>query len=475
MTIIKPKRTTTGGNVPTTTDLTNGEIAINLTDKKLFVRDTGTNILTLAEPIVPAVEASATLDLTGVVTVDTTGIPLSLDTDSNDNQTPNLVLSKTVGNGTRRVSHRYDVNGNSLAMVNARNTGSADTDKQLTLAILSDDGATAYNTLVVESTGITSTGILDQTGAVNITGVQTQIGNLNVTGVLTNTGNLDVTSGLLTATSLNTSTTPVADFSNDVDGVSGGDQNNVVTVNVDKAATNTTRRVWQTFSTTASGTQKFLAAMDARDNSGTSKRLRFSLLEDNGLASAPATALEMRYDGTDIETDLIGQVNFVPQTGDSSLTINENSQINQTVDGSVDPNSMNMVSLLPVSDTLHNYVTAVSDYGTSAAPDYAELAHSFKVDGTAGSQFVGRIRFKYHSTEANQEAELSVNSHAGGTINRLSAKGTHSTSTLPFQFPSYTDTERSALSPSAGWTIFNSDDSKLQFYTGSAWETITST
>jgi hypothetical protein len=31
---IKPKRTTTGGNVPDTTNLVPGEMAVNLTDKK---------------------------------------------------------------------------------------------------------------------------------------------------------------------------------------------------------------------------------------------------------------------------------------------------------------------------------------------------------------------------------------------------------------------------------------------------------
>ena len=46
-TIIKPKRTTVGGNVPTTSEIVSGEIAVNLADKKLYVRDTSTNILEL--------------------------------------------------------------------------------------------------------------------------------------------------------------------------------------------------------------------------------------------------------------------------------------------------------------------------------------------------------------------------------------------------------------------------------------------
>jgi len=43
----KPKRTTTSGNIPSTANLEAGEIAINLADKKLFVRDTSNNVLEL--------------------------------------------------------------------------------------------------------------------------------------------------------------------------------------------------------------------------------------------------------------------------------------------------------------------------------------------------------------------------------------------------------------------------------------------
>ena len=54
--IIKPKRTTSSGNVPSTSDITNGEIAVNLADKKLYVRDTSTNILELTTRTVSALD-----------------------------------------------------------------------------------------------------------------------------------------------------------------------------------------------------------------------------------------------------------------------------------------------------------------------------------------------------------------------------------------------------------------------------------
>ena len=54
--VIKPKRTTTGGQVPTTSHITTGEMAVNLADKKLYVRDTGTNILELTTRTVSALD-----------------------------------------------------------------------------------------------------------------------------------------------------------------------------------------------------------------------------------------------------------------------------------------------------------------------------------------------------------------------------------------------------------------------------------
>jgi len=46
-TVIKLKRTTTAAAVPTTSDLEDGEIAVNITDKKVFVRN-GESIVTVA-------------------------------------------------------------------------------------------------------------------------------------------------------------------------------------------------------------------------------------------------------------------------------------------------------------------------------------------------------------------------------------------------------------------------------------------
>jgi hypothetical protein len=53
---IKPKRSATGGNVPSTSNLDAGEIAINLADKKLYVRDTSNNVLELTTRTVESLD-----------------------------------------------------------------------------------------------------------------------------------------------------------------------------------------------------------------------------------------------------------------------------------------------------------------------------------------------------------------------------------------------------------------------------------
>ena len=57
-TVIKLKRTTTASTIPTTSDLEDGEIAVNITDKKVFVRN-GESIVTVANFNESAVDLGA--------------------------------------------------------------------------------------------------------------------------------------------------------------------------------------------------------------------------------------------------------------------------------------------------------------------------------------------------------------------------------------------------------------------------------
>jgi hypothetical protein len=71
---ITPKRSASAGTVPTTSNLDAGEIAINLADKKLYVRDTSSNILELTTRTISSQDDSSISGLTDgqVLTYSTT-------------------------------------------------------------------------------------------------------------------------------------------------------------------------------------------------------------------------------------------------------------------------------------------------------------------------------------------------------------------------------------------------------------------
>ena len=55
--VIKPKRSGTASSVPTTSNLADGELAINSSDKKIYIRS-GTSIITVAVGQVTTYEIS---------------------------------------------------------------------------------------------------------------------------------------------------------------------------------------------------------------------------------------------------------------------------------------------------------------------------------------------------------------------------------------------------------------------------------
>jgi len=47
-TVIKLKKSETASSVPTTSDIVQGEIAVNTADQKIYIRDSSDNIITVA-------------------------------------------------------------------------------------------------------------------------------------------------------------------------------------------------------------------------------------------------------------------------------------------------------------------------------------------------------------------------------------------------------------------------------------------
>src|SRR6056300_1193750 len=95
--IIKLKRSTTPGAVPTTGSLEAGELAINLADKKLYSSNDGTNIITISGD-------QYNLNTTGNTTSATLELSVDNDALSNDSVTfigqSGVIVSYFSGNNT---------------------------------------------------------------------------------------------------------------------------------------------------------------------------------------------------------------------------------------------------------------------------------------------------------------------------------------------------------------------------------------
>ena len=163
MTTIITKNSSTATAVPTTSDLVQGELAVNVADKRIFTEDATTTIVELGTN--PSTVTTATADVTGVLTA----------------------------NGT-------------LASSNAVVTGGTIDGTPIGVTTASTVAATTLSA----SAGITGTLTGDVTGALtgNVTG--------NVTGNITGdvTGNVTAASGTTTLNNLSVSGT--ADFTNTV-------------------------------------------------------------------------------------------------------------------------------------------------------------------------------------------------------------------------------------------------------------------
>ena len=81
----------------------------------------------------------------------------------------------------------------------------------------------------------------------------------------------------------------------------------------------------------------------------------------------------------------------------------------------------------------------------------------------------------HNATQATYKTDTFIISGAAyGTTGttRLTVDATKISAAVPVAYPVYTTTTRNALTPSAGWVVFNSTTVKLECYDGSAWQAL---
>ena len=241
---------------------------------------------------------------------------------------------------------------------------------------------------------------------------------------------------------------------NDLGG--GSAQNTAGTLRLTKVASNTGRRNFLFFGTEQADGSGLInqASIDARWD-GTRKRLRFLLPNDDFTSSV--TPLDMTVNQSTTETN----INF---SGEINAT-NPSSQIS--------PSSVKLQTTMtqPTVDDTQNHITCTNDYGSSAITNGTALLYAFEaVNDSITEGRIGGIKATYNSNENLNEVAIDAQSHDFGVTTRKSIGTTllRAFSDMPFQFPSFTDSERNAMTPGAGWVIYNSDEDELQVYIAGA-------
>jgi hypothetical protein len=207
--IIKLKRSTTQGSVPSNGTLAAGELAVNLTDKKLFSSPDGTGIITISGDQYNVITQTSNSGVDIVLTVDN-------DTLSND------VITFT-GDDTININ-RNGANGN--IEITADNT--------LVKTVVTDAGTatgSAHGLTISGTTNEIETSASGSTITVGLPEDVTIAGQLNVNENMVATGNV-VVGGALTISGQTSFSSGIA-----VDGVSALNGTTVTTITANSAAT----------------------------------------------------------------------------------------------------------------------------------------------------------------------------------------------------------------------------------------------
>ena len=258
-------------------------------------------------------------------------------------------------------------------------------------------------------------------------------------------------------------TKPSGEFIVDADGLSGGNnQNRVAAFEVAKRSSNTTRRNRLDFKHIDSDdeTVRYDVSLMARKNSSGQKQFEIQLYQDDRSALL-GTPLVAQHDTSD---------------GENSVTVTDRLFLN-TTDTDTVPNSFRMTAnMTGVSDTIHNYLNSIQNFGSNTIPDGAQSKYTFVAsDDTLGERNVGALVAKYDSTEADNEIILQSTLYNGTPQGNISVNGSRLTSSVPFVAVSKTTTERNALTGQNGMIIYNTNTNRLEFYQNGAWVYYTAT
>ena len=194
-------------------------------------------------------------------------------------------------------------------------------------------------------------------------------------------------------------------------------------------------------------------------NSSDRKNMVIGINNDNGGGFDPVVSFSKGNTDSKLKTNMYGELRLDVDGADYNQGIFlQNDMLNRSV-------------------TYMNGLNTNLNWGTGTIPDNAEAFQQFTAsDDTQGEQAVGYIGAQYRSANNGLLSTMSLTAqeHDFGNESVIGINAKNAFVTRPLMFQAYTTTEVNALTVDAGTQVYNSTLAKMQFYTGSAWETITS-
>ena len=142
---------------------------------------------------------------------------------------------------------------------------------------------------------------------------------------------------------------------------------------------------------------------------------------------------------------------------------------NSSAAGGLDAQLYGEVSVQPEvsTETDLSIMNLKPDYGSNSIPDGADVKLNFQVRNDAdGSVTLGKFSATYDSTAADRKFRMES---ADGS-NAMEFFNSKTAMEGPVRFQRLSTTEINALSPEAGWVVYNNTTNKLVCYNGTSWK-----
>ena len=360
------------------------------------------------------------------------------------------VNGSTTGNFPTGSDVSADVN---LGLHNIGELANVNTTGVANNSILKYDSSTSKFIIATDTdTGIAA--VVDDTSPQLGGNLDLNSNNITGTGDISHTGTLTTTG--------DTGDTPVATFHQVLTGA-GGPANFADTVIIKKQHSTSSRGVNLKFMANDGTDDYHLHQIRSRRTSSDVSGKFFQIIEsaDDNSTGYELTRFKRYFGWTSSnglsEMQMQGRLNLGPLAADD-----------------IPQSNITTVNFDGATAASHNVLTALADFGSDSM---SQVNLNFSADatndaggGASSPERIGQLQFEYNTAEADNKVSLVSQQYDQTAQGRIDVTGKRvAVSLVPFNLPSFTTTDRNALTANNGDLIYNTTDSKIQAYAGGSW------